>query len=149
MVVQYVDCWVARRHGRFKVRRRRQQRALYLACGALGCPMGNHHRTCAVRHNNHWPLDGGQSAVDGIDAGSAAQFVVLERGDRLGRELLESLTDLAQRNAVSEADLEAGRWSLMAAAGAGDSSAEHELERARAALQQRLVLEAQAQKTIA
>lgn len=71
----------------------------------------------------------------------------LRRVERLGRELVESLTELAQRNAVSEADLEAARWSLLAAAGAASPDAERQLERARAALQQRLVLEAQTRKS--
>jgi len=70
----------------------------------------------------------------------------LRQVERLGRELLESLTELAQRNAVSEADLEAARWSLLAAASPGSSEADRQLERARAALQQRLALEAQARK---
>ncbi|MBK7580005.1 MAG: hypothetical protein IPI67_07330 [Myxococcales bacterium] len=70
----------------------------------------------------------------------------LRQVERLGRELLESLTRLAERNAASEADLEAARWSLMAAAGSGGAEVERQLERARTALQERLVLEAQARK---
>ncbi|MCE7892252.1 MAG: hypothetical protein DYH12_21540, partial [Sorangiineae bacterium PRO1] len=70
----------------------------------------------------------------------------LRQVERLGRELLETLTELAQRNAVSEADLEAARWSLSAASGSDGTQAERQLERALAALQQRLVLEAQARK---
>lgn len=66
--------------------------------------------------------------------------------ERLGRQLVDDLTGLAQKNAVAEADLEAARWSLSAARGAPSSEAEAELDRARAALQARLVLEAQAQK---
>ncbi len=68
----------------------------------------------------------------------------LRQVERLGRDLLEGLTDLAHRNALSEADLEAARWSLASAHGAGSSDAE--LERALAALQTRLVLEAQARR---
>ncbi|MBI3201624.1 MAG: hypothetical protein IT377_31385 [Polyangiaceae bacterium] len=69
----------------------------------------------------------------------------LRRTERLGRQLVDDVTRLSHRNAVAEADLEAARWSLAAARGAPSSAAE--LERARAALQARLVLEAQAQKS--
>lgn len=69
----------------------------------------------------------------------------LRQVERVGRDLLENLTGLAHRNAVSEADLEAARWSLSSGPGAGDAGGE--LERARAALQARLVLEAQIRRT--
>lgn len=96
--------------------------------------------------------EGGE--VDSLEAqlrARGAEVRRLERDlrhvERLGRELLETLTDLAQRNAVSEADLEAARWSLLAAAGADGTQAERQLERALAALQARLVLEAQTRKS--
>ena len=85
----------------------------------------------------------------GFDEAREGDVVVPSEGIALvvaasDRELLEGLTDLAHRNALSEADLEAARWSLASAHGAGSSDAE--LERALAALQTRLVLEAQARR---
>jgi SAM-dependent methyltransferase len=72
--------------------------------------------------------------------------VHLRRVERLGRELVETVEALSERNAVAEADLTAAGWSLLGSAGAGSRELEGQLERARAALQARLVLEAQARK---
>lgn len=69
----------------------------------------------------------------------------LRSAERLGRELIERLTTLAERNATAEADLHAARWTLTLGSGDGKDE-EHELEKARAALQRRLALEHQLKK---
>ncbi|MFO0568476.1 MAG: hypothetical protein U0263_22635 [Polyangiaceae bacterium] len=88
------------------------------------------------------------SELDSLEAQLKARGHELRRleaelrgAERVGRELLEELTRVSVLNAEVAADLEAARWSLSLQGGSED--AEAQLERARAALQQRLVLETQ------